>query len=133
MAEPTISDAIKRTKAEIAILQGQLIALEDAAERFGVTVPTRTAPAMRSGKQKKETVRRDDIKPGSHTSRAVDILREAKRTLSVEEILKRMEPGGNVPPKSSLVSALARHVKNGKTFYRPKPGTYGLLELKGGT
>jgi len=127
MGEPTLAEAIQQTKREIAKLTSQLVALEDAAERMKV-LPVNGGKLRRS----KTGIARDEIKPGSHTANAIKVLREAGKPLSVDELLKRMAESGKTPPKSSLVSALARYVNKAKIFYRPKPGIYGLLEQKGG-
>jgi len=127
VGEPTVAEAIEHTRQEIARLKAQLIALEDAAERL--RAPSGNA---RKARHSKTGVARDEIKPGSYTAKAVEVFLEVRRTLPVDDLLKRMADKGKAPPKASLVGALARYVKKGRIFYRPKPGVYGLLELKGG-
>lgn len=127
MGQPTLAEAIQQTKREIASLTSQLVALEDAAERLKA-LPENGGKSRRS----KTGIARDEIKPGSHTAKTVEILREVRKPLPVDDLLKRMAEKGKAPPKASLVGALSRHVNKGKVFYRPKPGVYGLLEFKGG-
>ena len=128
MGDPTIAEAIEHTKLTIARLQAELIALENAAERMGnVRNPSiQTLPLRRLI----EKAKRDDVKPGSHTAHAIEVLREAKKPLHVDDLIAQMEALGHPAPKASVVGALARHVTNRRIFYRPKPSVYGLLELK---
>ena len=74
---------------------------------------------------------RADIKPDSDAGQAWAVLREAGTPLHVTDILKAIEKKkGKAPVRASLVSALARYSKKKRVFYRARPNTFGLLELK---
>ena len=116
-----IDDAIQR-------LQDELTILKRAKAIIKAKVQTSHHEANVSkgiGKGK------SDIKPDSDAGQAWGVLREAGTPLHVTDILKAIEKKkGKQPVRASLVSALARYSKRKRIFYRAKPNTFGLLEVK---
>ena len=116
-----IDDAIQKLKEDLAVLQ-RAKAIIKAKGQGGHHEPL-SSKGIGKG--------RADIKPDSDAGQAWAVLREAGTPLHVTDILKAIEKTkGKAPVRASLVSALARYSKKKRVFYRAKPNTFGLLELK---
>ena len=65
----------------------------------------------------------------SQMSMIIDILQEAKVSLHVSEIIRRVsERFALTLDRESAVSALTKKVKKGRVFVRTGPNTFGLKE-----
>lgn len=65
----------------------------------------------------------------SQMSMVIDILQEAKTPLHVSEIIRRVdERYAMTLDRESVVSALTKKVKKGRTFARTGPNTFGMKE-----
>jgi predicted transcriptional regulator len=70
-----------------------------------------------------------ETKRKSHMSMIIDILEEAKAPLHISEIISRAgERYAMTLDRESVVSALTKKVKKGRTFVRTGPNTFGLKD-----
>lgn len=70
------------------------------------------------------------IKDGSTVDQARKEILRAGRPLHLDDILKALGKNITRESKASLNGSLAAYVRKGEIFSRPKPSTYGLLELE---
>jgi len=143
-----ILSAIKAKMAEIATLQGRIDGaratlasyLESVAKSVGAVQiaaravrPATTAVApparrrRRGGRQRRGRARLQHS-PTAHD--AATIIRAAGRPLHVSAILTAMARKGRAIRSATLVSCLARWVRSRAVFYRARPNTFGLLEMR---
>jgi hypothetical protein len=70
------------------------------------------------------------LRPGSYVSDARDAIRKAGRPLHLVEILKASGRENDRKNKTGMAGSLANYVRKGEIFTRPKPNTFGLIELE---
>ena len=132
-AQTDLIALIKDKQAQIAKLQAEL----DEARRVLLGPPAGTQklpplpPMPRRAPNKKLPFSSRQASESSSVSRTIEVLREHGGPMAVDEILARIhQKYGERVKKDTLVGNLSRYVKAGKTFHRPKPSMYGLLEQK---
>ena len=119
----TIDEAIRERLARIAALQDEVAALK----RVKPILETEHIESKNTrGKRARGRFR---TRPSSDQSLAAKAIREAKKPLSITDIMAYLARNGKIANKPSVVSTLAKMVKRGEVFYRcVQPNTFGLLE-----
>jgi hypothetical protein len=69
------------------------------------------------------------MRDGSYVSDARDAIRKAGRPLHVVDILKASGRPADRKSRLGMGGSLAAYVRRGEVFTRPKPNTFGLIEL----
>jgi len=69
------------------------------------------------------------VRQGSAMARTRDMILAAKRPLHITEILQQLGKANDRKARASLSGALGAYVRRGEIFVRPKPNTFGLVEL----
>ena len=69
------------------------------------------------------------LREGSMPAKVREAILKAGRPLGIADLLRSV--GKQVAPKERRVvgTSLNAYIRNGKTFTRPAPGTYGLIEM----
>jgi hypothetical protein len=66
---------------------------------------------------------------GSAMARTRDMILAAKRPLHITEILAGLGRPDDTASRASITGALGAYVRKGEVFTRPRPNTFGLVEL----
>jgi hypothetical protein len=69
------------------------------------------------------------FRKGSAMARAREMILAANRPLHISEILRELGKTNDHNARASLSGALGAYVRRGEIFARPKPNTFGLVEL----
>lgn len=138
MAQDLIA-LIKTKQGEITKLQGELneaFALLAGKPSVSVARPAPTprakvpAKASRPQRGAQEPRPSSDIPKDAVAFWAAKAIRDAGHPLHVRDIMATMERTGHKVKKVTLVGSLSRWVSR-RVFYRAKPNTFGLAELRG--
>lgn len=71
----------------------------------------------------------DTLRTGSLVSGARDAILKAKRPLHVSELLDALGKERDRKSRAAVAGSLSAYVRKGEIFTRPKPNTFGLVEL----
>jgi hypothetical protein len=129
MSRRKIEERILKKHQEIQELESQMRearayiqALQDVAKML-----------PREGDAERET---SDVSPAGETMRsgsmvadARDAILAARKALHVVDILKASGRENNRKNRTGMSGSLAAYVRRREVFTRPKPNTYGLIEL----
>lgn len=69
------------------------------------------------------------FRPGSAIARTRDMILAAKRPMPITEILSGLGKANDHNARASISGALGAYVRRGEVFTRPRPNTFGLVEL----
>ena len=72
-----------------------------------------------------------ELRAGSLMAKAQDAIRKAGHPLHITDLLKAVGKEPNRGNRASLAGSIAAYVRRGEVFTRPKPNTFGLLQLDG--
>ncbi len=72
--------------------------------------------------------RRNSFDPASSVGRALTILREEKRPMHANDLIKRIHERGTRVHIRTLTSSLSKLVRDKRVFTRPGPNVFGLTE-----
>jgi len=75
---------------------------------------------------------RHDLRPGTMVFRVREVLRERGEPMHISEILAGLNRPMDKGNRVSVSGSLAAYVRNGHIFTRPKPNTFGLVEMASG-
>jgi|ERR1022692_721257 hypothetical protein len=70
------------------------------------------------------------LRPGSALAKARDVLKAVGTPLPIAEILKAMGKPQDKKHRVSLVGTLSGYARDGKTFTKTAPNTFGLREFR---
>lgn len=69
------------------------------------------------------------FRPGSAVARTREMILAANRPLRIAEILSGLGKADDHNARASISGALGAYVRKGEVFTRPRPNTFGLVEL----
>ena len=72
---------------------------------------------------------KDILRTGSMASAAREVILKANRPLHISELLDVLGKKRDRKSGAALASSLSAYVRRGEIFTRPKPNTFGLVEL----
>ena len=70
------------------------------------------------------------LRPGTMVHQVREIIRQNKRPLHITEILQALDRPIDKNNRVSVSGSIAAYVRNNQIFTRPKPNTFGLLEME---
>ena len=70
------------------------------------------------------------LRPGTMVYLVRELLRKKQRPLHITEILEGLGRPSDKNNRVSVSGSLAAYVRNSQIFTRPKPNTFGLMELE---
>jgi len=112
-------DKIHRTEAEVQELEARLRERKAYLQAFNDSL--KLLP--------REDVETEEVlKPGSSTSRAVEVLKAAGKPLHINDILVRMGEQPDKRKRTSLVGTLSAYVRKKEILKRTGPNTFALLD-----
>jgi hypothetical protein len=71
----------------------------------------------------------ETMRPGSYVADARDAILAARKALHVVDILKATGRENNRKNRTGMSGSLAAYVRRREVFTRPRPNTFGLIEL----
>jgi hypothetical protein len=123
-----IEDKIRKKEQEIKELEVNLretIAYLQALQDTIKIMPREEVGSLGRPNNKPEKM----FRSGSNISKAHDYLKQAKKPMYIEDILKAIGKTTSKADRSALAGALSWYVRQNQVFTRPSPGTYGLKEM----
>lgn len=69
------------------------------------------------------------LRKGSGVAKTREMILAAKRPLHIAEILSGLGKANDHNARASISGALGAYVRRGEVFTRPRPNTFGLVEL----
>ena len=122
--------AIQRLRSDLDEARGLLVG---AGPRETAVTSVQAGGIRLSGHAPTVRIKRTrPIREGSSVGWAMKILREAGHDIDAQVLTNLVNERGKLEvTKATLVSSLARYVRERDTFTRPKPGYYGLKEFEG--
>lgn len=119
---------IRRKEAELAALEAQL---REVRTYLTALQDMRRMMDKAGSANASSTVGSRGIREGTTVHRALEILREAGHPLHISELLKRLGKPNTRDAGAAVTGSLSSYVRRGQIFTRPKPGTFGLVEMIG--
>lgn len=119
-----ISEQIKRKEREIRTLEKKL-----GEAQIYVQALKDVLKALEKKEVETEAAE-GTIREGSTVDQARKVILKANKPLHLDEILNALGKEITRESKASLNGSLAAYVRKGEIFTRPKPSTYGLLEIE---
>ncbi len=125
-----IQGQIKAKKQEVKTAQAELEELEAELEGARLLLKNSSSRRRRRSSNKRAFSSQPEIpyKLESSVGRAVEVLREAKHPLRIDELIQAIRGHGYEVNKGTLVGNLSRYVKEQKIFFKPERSRYGLVE-----
>jgi len=77
-----------------------------------------------------ESAESTDLRPGSLMAKARDAIRKAGQPLHISDLLKATGKEPTRKNRASLGGSISAYVRRGEVFTRPRPNTFGLVELE---
>ena len=77
----------------------------------------------------RESAEAPDLRAGSLMARARDAILKAGQPLHISDLLKATSKEPTRKNRASLGGSISAYVRRGEVFTRPRPNTFGLVEL----
>lgn len=75
-----------------------------------------------------ENLSAPELQEGSKVAKARDAIKEARKPLHINDILREIGDPIEHSSRASLVSSISRYVKKGAIFQKAAPNTFGLID-----